>query len=103
MNPSQPSQPLHPDLLEEGVVDRAAELGVVGEGHGADGGRFHPTQLQHADVVVAGDEEGVMGGGLEVERELAVVRHPRVQAARELQDDALEDRVLLDVPHLDHL
>ena len=75
----------------------------MGEGHGAVRRGLRPPQLQHADVVVAGDEEGVVGGGLQVEGELAVVRHPGVQAAGELQDDALQDRVLLHVPHLDHL
>lgn len=71
--------------------------------HGVEGLLLHPPQLQQPDVVVAGDEQRIVGGGLQVDGELAVVRHPAVQAAGELEDDGLQTGVLFDVPHFDDL
>lgn len=71
--------------------------------HGVEGLLLHPPQLQQPDVVVAGDEQRIVWGGLQVDGELAVVRHPAVQAAGELEDDGLQTGVLFDVPHFDDL
>ena len=61
------------------------------------------TQFQHADVVVAGDEQSAVGGGLQVEGELAVFGGVAVDAAGKLQHHGLQAGVFPCVPHLYNL
>ena len=71
-------------------------------GHGERRGRHGPDP-QQGEVVAGGEQERPRRAGVQQEREGAELGQAARQTHRELQVDALQANLLLDVPHLQNL
>ena len=89
-------------LVEELVVYGWAEGRGVCGGEGAPN-LLHLPHLELCDVVRAAHQQAVEGFGQEEQGKRPVIRHAAMDTRRELDENRLQTRVLLNIPDLQHL